>query len=76
MIKIDEITKKELSRLLTFINVPGAAFVICAVGEGMLSSKRLGIYIYLSVMLAAVTVGVAGRIFRKEKIIFIKTSYA
>lgn len=67
MLDRGEITKKELSRLLTFINVPGAAFVICAVGEGMLSSKRLGIFIYLSVMLAAVTVGIAGRLFRKEK---------
>ena len=60
-----EITKKELSRLLTFINVPGAAFVIGGVGSGMLGSSGLGVAIYLSVLLSAVTVGVAGRFFSK-----------
>ena len=61
-----EISKKELERLLTFINVPGAAFVIGAVGGGMLSSTELGIAVYASVMLASVTVGAVGRLFCKK----------
>jgi hypothetical protein len=60
-----ELTRNEVERLLTFINVPGAAFVIGAVGENMLSSKKLGIAIYLSVLLAAVLVGMIGRLFFK-----------
>ena len=58
-----EISKKELERLLTFINVPGAAFVIGAVGKGMLSSTEIGTAIYVSVILASVTVGIFGRLF-------------
>ena len=66
MLDKGEITKKELSRLLTFINVPSAAFVIGGVGAGMLGSSKLGLCIYFSVLLSAVTVGVAGRFFSKE----------
>lgn len=66
MLDKGEITKKELSRLLTFINVPSAAFVICGAGAGMLGSAKLGICIYVSVILSAVTVGVAGRFSQKE----------
>ncbi len=62
----DEISKGELTRLLTFINVPGAAFVIGAIGEGMLSSKKLGVAIYFSVLMAAITVGIACRFFEKK----------
>lgn len=58
-----ELSKSEVERLLTFINVPSAAFVIGAVGENMLKSKSLGIAIYISVILSAVLVGTAGRIF-------------
>jgi sporulation integral membrane protein YlbJ len=60
-----ELSKSEAERLLTFINVPGAAFVIGAVGESMLGSKSLGVAIYLSVILSAFLSGVAGRLFFK-----------
>lgn len=61
-----ELSRSEAERLLTFINVPSAAFVIGAVGENMLGSKKLGGAIYLSVLLSAVLSGVMGRLFFKQ----------
>ena len=58
-----ELTKKEAGRLLTFINLPGAAFVINAVGENMLGSRKMGVAVYVSVLLSAVVAGSVGRLF-------------
>lgn len=66
MLDSGEITKSELERLLTFINVPSAAFVIVAVGTNMLSSRELGIAVYVSVLISAVTAGVVGRAFFRK----------
>ena len=61
-----ELSKSEVERILTFINIPSAAFVIVAVGEKILGSKNLGIAIYLSVLISAVLVGMICRIFSKS----------
>ena len=51
------ISKEELTHLLTFVNNPGAAFVIFSVGGSMLGSVRLGVMIYLSVIISATISG-------------------
>ena len=55
------ISKRELSRLLTFINNPSLAFVIYSVGGGMLGSVRIGLVIYISLVVSAVTAGLLSR---------------
>ena len=57
------ITKAELERLMTFCNNPGSAFVISAVGIALLGNKRVGIALYLSVILSSMLVGVVGKYF-------------
>ena len=66
MLDSGDISKDELEYLLSFINVPSAAFVIGGVG-GMLSSKRLGIAIYVSIILSAIISGMILRPFRPAK---------
>ena len=66
MLDSGDISKDELEYLLTFINVPSAAFVIGGVG-GMLSSRRLGMAIYISIILAAIISGMILRPFRVVK---------
>ena len=61
------ITKKEAERVMTFCNNPGSAFVISAVGVSLFGSLKLGVALYACVILSAVIVGVAGRIFCKGK---------
>ncbi len=59
------ITKKEAERVMTFCNNPGSAFVISAVGVSLFGSLKLGIALYACVILSAVIVGTAGRLFYK-----------
>ena len=64
--KKGRISSEELTRLLTFINNPGATFVIGAVGRA-LSSDSAGKAIYLCVILSSVISGIASRLlFKKE----------
>lgn len=58
-----QITRREFSRVMTFCNNPGSAFVISAVGVSLLGSKSIGITLYVCVLLSAVIVGSAGRLF-------------
>lgn len=62
-----DISKNEFEHLLTFVNIPSAAFVIGGVGGSMLSSKKMGVAIYVCVLLSAITVGMIGRPFQKTK---------
>ena len=62
-----EMSKSELEYLLTFMNIPSAAFVISGVGASMLSSAELGIAIYVSVLISAVIVGLILRPFKSQK---------
>lgn len=57
------ITKRELERLMTFCNNPGSAFVISAVGVALLGNKRIGVALYLSVILSSLAIGVVGKYF-------------
>ena len=56
-----DISIDDLCHLMTFINNPGAAFVIYAVGGGMLGSVRLGVAIYACVILSALAAGLVLR---------------
>lgn len=62
-----EIGEREIAAAMTFCNNPGSAFVINAVGISLLGSRKIGLLLYLSVILSAVTVGVLGRFLRKNK---------
>ena len=57
-----QISSRELSRSLTFCNNPGIAFVISTVGISVLGSLRVGILLFLSVILSALTVGIIMRL--------------
>lgn len=57
------ITGAELSRLLTFINNPGASFVIYYVGGELLGSVSIGIRIYACVIISSALIGILGRKF-------------
>ena len=61
-----EISKSELERLLTFINNPGAAFVIGGVGLSIFNSAQIGRILYFSVLLSSVGAGVISRLIYKK----------
>ncbi len=56
-------TKKELERLMTFCNNPGSAFVISAVGVSLFGNKKIGIALYVCVILSSAVVGYVGKYF-------------
>ena len=58
-----EISKSEFERLLTFVNNPGAAFVVGGIGAGLFNSAEIGKTLYISVILSAIICGVSTRIF-------------
>jgi len=60
-------TKAEAERLLSFCNNSGPAFILGAVGTGMLGSARAGILLYAAHVLASVSVGVVFRFWKGEK---------
>ena len=57
------ITSEECTRVMTFCNNPGSAFVISAVGGSLFGNRRLGVVLYLCVLLSSATVGLLGRLF-------------
>lgn len=58
-----EIGKRELEEVLALSNNPGSAFVISAVGISLFGSIKVGIMLYISVILSAFIVRVVSRIF-------------
>ncbi len=56
--KKGEISGAELSRLLSLSSLPSIPFIITVVGCGILGNSRLGVWLYLSVLLATITVGI------------------
>ena len=58
-------SKKETERVLTFCNNPGSAFVISAVGVSLFGSFRLGVILYVCVILSAIITGVLMRPFHR-----------
>lgn len=62
--KSKKITKEEFERLSGFVNNPSAAFIISGVGLGIIGDFRVGIFLYISIVLSAITVGI---LFRGKK---------
>ena len=61
-----ELTQNEAERLMLFAVNPGPAFLITAVGEGMLGSEALGVILYVSVILSSLLTGVFLRFLSQE----------
>lgn len=62
MLSSGVISRREGERLLAFCNNSGPAFIMGAVGAGVFASARVGIYLYIIHILAAVLTGVIMRI--------------
>ncbi len=56
-----KISKNELEHLCGFVNNPSVAFVISGVGAGILGNVKLGVLLYLDILLSSFTVGVIFR---------------
>ena len=61
------LSKTETERLLAFCNNSGPLFILGSVGISMYHSLELGIMLYISHILAAVTVGIIMRCYGKNK---------
>lgn len=59
------LTKEEAERLLTFCNNSGPLFILGSVGVSLFHSLNLGIIIYISHLLSALTVGLIMRNYKK-----------
>lgn len=62
------ITKNELTKLFTFCNNPGSAFVISAIGISLFGSKRVGVLLYCCVILSSVVVGIISNLISKNNV--------
>ncbi len=63
MLSSGAVSKREGERLLAFCNNSGPAFIMGAVGAGVFASARVGVYLYITHILAAVLTGVIMRLF-------------
>ncbi len=61
-----EISRSQAKRLLMFCVNPGPAFAISSVGFYMLGSKKIGLIIYLSLIISSLTVGILSRFVVEE----------
>lgn len=59
------ITKKQGARMLCFCVNPGAGFVISFLGANILKNAKMGIYIFLSVILSGLLIGIVTAFFDK-----------
>ena len=57
------ISRREMSYLLAFSNIPGSAFLISAVGSALWSNSRFGLALYIIQIASAVIIGVFMRMF-------------
>lgn len=62
MLSSGVIARREGERLLAFCNNSGPAFIMGAVGAGVFASARVGVYLYITHILAAVLTGVIMRL--------------
>ena len=60
------IKKDELSRLSPIVNLPSPAFVISGVGVGLLGDMKMGVLLYLSVLVSSLIIGFISSL-KKEK---------
>ncbi len=61
------ISKEECEHLLTFSNNPSSGFLITAVGVSLLGSRRLGLLLYLTVLVISFLTGFLMRFFIHKK---------
>ena len=59
-------TKTEAERLLAFCNNSGPLFIIGAVGTGLYHSPKVGIMLYASHILSALTIGLLFRFYKPK----------
>ena len=62
MVQQGSITREEGRRMLRFCVNAGPAFVISAVGAGLLGNVRMGVVLFAAHILASVLLGIGGRI--------------
>lgn len=67
LVRRGELSEDELSRLMIFSNLPSPAFVISAVGEGMLGERRTGIILYLILLSISFLTGIVLRFFSSSQ---------
>lgn len=60
-------TKAECERMLSFCNNSGPAFILGVVGVGVFANSRAGMLLYLSHVLASLTVGVCFRFYKRRE---------
>lgn len=58
---------EELRRLLTFCNVPSAAFLINAVGISLFGRRSLGVELYVVTLLSSLLIGIFGARLERER---------
>ena len=61
------LSKSETERLLAFCNNSGPLFILGAVGSAIYSSYKIGIVLYVSHILAAISVGILFRFYAQDK---------
>ena len=57
----------DLSRLMTFCNVPSLGFLVFAVGDSLLHSRRLGIELYVVTLVSALLIGIGSKYCLRRK---------
>ena len=57
------ISKRELEHLLTFSNNPSSAFLINAVGISLFANRRIGLLLYVIVLVSSILIGFSMRFF-------------
>lgn len=62
-----DITKHDAEALMTFCNYPSAPFMIFAVGESLLGSRNIGIFLYLTVLCTGLIYGALRHAFTRKK---------
>ena len=63
----DICSKEECERLLSFTNNSGPLFIIGTVGITMFGSTEIGILLFITHLLASLTVGILFRFWKKGK---------
>ena len=68
-----DVSKEDAESLMTFGNYPSAPFMIFAVGESLLGSRRTGIFLYITVLLTGLIYGVLRHALTRKKSMRIPT---
>lgn len=63
LLRRGELDRGELDRLLLFSGIPSPAFVISAVGESLLGDRRLGLLLWLSLIVTSMLIGIFQHVF-------------